>query len=602
MSTAAIAALAMAIGCAGFALHLAPAILASPTSCPGLFERAAIAGARLGHSAPLGLWLVRSNRIILAVVLAIFAGLAYAATGTWAIAAAVGLAFAAQPAFSVAMSAFDPLAVGVAGLTLFALWRGTVRTGAFVALLMMSINAAIMPRAAVPMAAIAGGYAVLTMRGSSPRRWVVGGLLATAVVAAVAVLLWTMPGLPPWISPSPHQQASCLVPALGAGWAERFMRLVGSTSALSGLVASAGPLACSLAAMGVFSLRARLRDTRAWPVLAYIATPAVMGAWPDASPDRTIAPTLVALWLLAAVGLAEILRLCRETAAGPVAAVVLIALLPLLNIVDGVARPAPPGVDAAAFGRDRMSLDGMRRALQAMPVRTVIISEDAAVDILLRGLDGTWQRAGKTVQLASSRQDDVAAALRIPSSRVFALPLAQVDLPYLGFRLVDAPLPGLSGVAEVHTGGTCLAVGEEWQPMPEISRLTTLAVVSEDPRSDGAIAIYAGSDRPIDLRPIDWPAWAVQGFMATSYSREEPDRVRLEQDILKDGLARDNPVLREAHVVRLELWKMIGAPARLVVDLGAAAPSIAVARGSAGIGLQLCPAFPHAIRAIALPR
>jgi hypothetical protein len=232
----------------------------------------------------------------------------------------------------------------------------------------------------------------------------------------------------------------------------------------------------------------------------------------------------------------------------------------------------------------------------------VIISEDATLDILLRSLDGTWQRAGKTVQLASSRQADVAAALRIPSARVFAFPLAQAELPYLGFRLVDAPLPGLSGVAEVQAGGTCLVMGDEWQPVPEISRLTMLAAVSEDPRRDGAIVIYAGSDRPIRLQPVDWPAWAIQGFMATPYSREDQDRVRLEQDILKDGLARDNPILREAHIVRLELWKTVGAPARLVVDLGSAAPSVAVARGSAGIGLQLCPGFPYAIRAIALPR
>jgi hypothetical protein len=596
MSTAAIAASAIAIGCVGLALHLAPAILASPTPCPGLLEQAAIAGARLGHSAPLGLWLVRSNRIILVAVLAIFAGLAYAATATWVIAAAAGLAFAAQPAFSVAMSAFDPLAVGVAGFTLFALSRGTI-TFAFVGLLM---NAAIVPRAALPMAVIAGGYAVLTMRGSSPRRWVVGGLMFVALVGAVAVVVWTMPGLPPLInsptSSTGAQTTSCLVPGPPAGWAAR------AVGALSGLIGSAGPFACSLALLGAFSLRARLRETRAWAALAYIATPAVMGAWPDASPDRTIAPALVALWLLTAVGLAEILRLCRQTAAGRVAAFVLIALLPLLNIVDGIERPAPAGIDAAAFDRDRMSLDGMRRALQAMPVRSVIISEDATLDILLRGLDRTWQRAGKTVQLALPRQDDVAAALRIPSARVFAFPLAQGKLPYLGFRLVDAPLPGLSGVAEVQAGGTCLAIGDEWQPMPEIAQSTMLAVVSDDPRRDGAIVIYGGSDRPISLQPVDWPAWAIQGFMATPYSREDQDRVRLEQDILKDGLARDNPVLREAHVVRLELWKMVGAPARLAVDLGSAAPSVAVARGSAGIALQLCPAFPHVIRAIALPR
>ena len=590
MSTAAIAASAIAIGCVGLVLHLAPAILASPTSCPGLLEWAAIAGARLGHSAPLGLWIVQSNRVVLVLVLAIFAGLAYAATGVWAIVAATGVAFAAQPVFSVSMSAFDPLAVGVAGLTLFALWHG----GISFACITLLLNAAIVPRAALPMAAIAGAYAVLANRSSSSRRWIVGALLPMALVAAVAILVWTMPGLPPWVDP--HQEASCLVPGPLAGWAAR------AAGSLTGLIASAGPFACSLALLGAFSIRARLRDTRAWLVLAYIATPAVMGAWPDASPDRTIAPALVALWLLAAIGLTEILRLCRETAAGRVAAVILIALLPLLNIADGIERPEPTGVDAAAFGRDRMSLDGMRRALQAMPVRAVIIREDAAVDILLRGLDGTWQRAGKTVQLASSRQDDVAAALRIPSARVFALPLAQAELPYLGFRLVDAPLAGVSGVAEVQAGGTCLAVGEEWQPMPEISRSTMLAVVSEDPRKDGAIVIYAGSDRPIVLQPVDWPAWAIEGFMVTSYPGVDQDRARFDQDILKDGLGRDNPVLREAHVVRLELWKMVGAPARLVVDLGAGAPSIAAMRGSAGIGLQLCPAFPHVIRAIALPR
>ena len=590
MSTAAIAASAIAIGGVGLVLHLAPAILASPTSCPGLLEWAAIAGARLGHSAPLGLWIVQSNRIILVVGLAIFTGLAYVATGTWAIAAATGVAFAAQPAFAVTMSPFDPLAVGVAGLTLCALWRGRI---AFACIALL-LNAAIVPRAALPMAVIAGASAVLAMRGSSSRRWIVGVPLPMALVAAVAVLVWTMPVLPPWVDP--HQEASCFVPGPLAGWAAR------AAGALSGLIASAGPFACSLALLGVFSIRARLREMRAWLALAYIATPAVMGAWPDASPDRTIAPALVALWLLTAVGLAETLRLCHETAGGRVAAVILIALLPLLNIADGVERPAPPGVDAAAFGRDRMSLDGMRRALQAMPVRTVIIREDAAVDILLRGLDGTWQRAGKTVQLASSRQDDVAAALRIPSARVFALPLAQAELPYLGFRLVDTPLPGPSGVAEVQAGGTCLAVEEEWQRITEISRSTMLAVVSEDPRKDGAVVIYAGSDRPIDLQPVDWPAWAIEGFMPTSYPGVDQDRARLDQDILKDGLAPDNPVLREAHVVRLELWKMVGAPARLVVDLGADAPSIAVVRGSTGIGLQLCPAFPHAIHAIALPR
>jgi hypothetical protein len=602
------AAAAIAIGCAGLWLHLAPAVLASPPSCPGLLERLAIAGARIGHAAPLGLWLVRSNRIILVVALAIFACLGFAATGAWAIAAATSLAFAAQPAFAITMSAFDPLAVGVAGLTLLALLarepEGESRQGSIGgAWLCLLLTAAIVPRTALPLAVIAGWQAAVASSDSTTRlRWLIAGEASIALFGIVAILTLSMPSLPPLSSLSipadPAVAASCLLPRLASQGT-----LEGTSRALPALVGSAGPFACSLAALGAFSLRGGLTGRRALsrhgPMLAYVATSAVMT-------DRALAPLLVAFWLLTAFGLVEVVRACRRNAGGRLAAAALVILLPLLQIA-GRSRGPAAGVEAAALGHDRMSVDGMRRALQVMPDRSAIVSEDAVTDLLLRALDGTWQRSGKTLRMVSRRQENIAAAVNNESKHdeskhVFAWPWAQRDLAYLGFRLVDAALPGISGVSDVQPGGACHAVLQAWEAIPDISRSPLLVLVALDARAEGAIAIYAGSDRPFNPRPVDWPAWTARGFIVSSYAPQGEDRGRLDHDAVEDGLVRDHPVLNKPHVVRLELWKMPGAPALSAFELGADTSTIAVAHATPAITLQLCPGFPHDVRPVTLPR
>jgi hypothetical protein len=620
-TTLAAAAAAIAIGCAGLWLHLAPAVLAPPPSCPGLLERLAIAGARIGHAAPLGFWLVRSNRIILVAALAIFACLGFAATGAWAIAAATSLAFAAQPAFTITMSAFDPLAVGVAGLTLFALLarepEGESRQGSIGgAWLCLLLTAAIVPRTALPMAVIAGWSSVSATR----LRWLTAGAVSIALFGIVAILIVSMPSLPPLsglsslsIPADPAVAASCLLPRLGSQGT-----LEGISRALSALVGSAGPFACSLAALGAFSLRGGLTGRRALsrhgPMLAYVATSAVMT-------DRALAPLLVAFWLLTTFGLVEVVRACRRNAGGRLAAAALVILLPLLQITARSRGPAA-GVEAAALGHDRMSVDGMRRALQVMPDRSAIVSEDAVTDLLLRALDGTWQRSGKTLRMVSRRQENIAAAVNDESKHdeskhdeskhddskhdeslhVFAWPWAQRDLAYLGFRLVDAALPGISGVSDVQPGGACHAVLQAWEAIPDISRSPLLVLVALDTRAEGAIAIYAGSDRPFNPRPVDWPAWTARGFIVSSYAPQGEDRGRLDHDAVEDGLVRDHPVLNKPHVVRLELWKMPGAPALSAFELGADTSTIAVAHATPAITLQLCPGFPHDVRPVTLPR
>jgi hypothetical protein len=329
-------------------------------------------------------------------------------------------------------------------------------------------------------------------------------------------------------------------------------------------------------------------------MLAYVATSAVMT-------DRALAPLLVAFWMLTAFGLVEVVRACRRNAGGRLAAAALVILLPLVQIAGRSREPAS-AVAAAALGHDRMSVDGMRRALQVMPDRSAIVSEDAVTDLLLRALDGTWQRSGKALQMVSRRQEDIAAAVHDESKHVFAWPWAQRDLAYLGFRLVDAALPGISGVSDVQPGGACHAVLQAWEAIPDISRSPLLVLVALDTRAEGAIAIYAGSDRPFNPKPIDWPAWTARGFIVSSYAPQGEDRARLDHDAVEDSLVRDHPVLNKPHVVRLELWKMPGAPALSAVELGADASTIAVAHATPAITLQLCPGFPHDVRPVALPQ
>jgi hypothetical protein len=372
---------------------------------------------------------------------------------------------------------------------------------------------------------------------------------------------------------------------------------------LRSMLTSAGVFACSLAGLGAFSRLGALRERRAWTVVAYAAA-STAAAWVGRDSTRLMAPLMVAFWLLVAVGLAEAVRACRAGIGGRIAAGLLIALLPLLQISsrsDGPRASAQVGPQ----GQERLTLQGVAQMVRIIPAASAFVVEDATMDLFLRALDGAWQRSGKTLELVPRRALEVAAALGRPGTHVFALPAAQAELWRIGFRLTESSFPDVSGVAEIREGGACTVVDHQWRGLPDLPRSSVLALVAEANGEEGPIAIYVASDQRPAARALDWPARTTRGFHATSYERSaDADRARLDASAREDGVPAGSPVLSAPYVTRLELWRTPGAPNVLTVELGAI-PVGALARlrpDAAAQRLTVCPAFPFTPRPLAMPR
>ena len=544
-------AVAIALGAAALGLQLAPAVLAPAAPCPGLLERGAVLTAQIARSAPLGELLLRADRAIFFFAIVLFGRVAIAVSGSWLAAGAVTLAFAGSSLFAPAMSPFDPFVAALVSL---------------VALLALRQP-------------IAGDRAM---------RWI-GLCLVLIVLALVPVALpaWIMPPLPSPFDPNSRTHA--------CDWTLVRSGAAGVTAAFS----SVGTYGVLLGVFGLFTIRARLSDRRVLPLMAYVAAAFLAACMRDANASRYLAAAVIVLWLLASVGLAEVVRTAGSNVVGRLGAVVLAALVPLVPIAARYRTGQSSPIVASAFGHDRMTFDGMRRALQLLPPRSILVEEDATVDLLLRATSATWQRSGKTLQLVDRNPDAVASAATDPSQQVFAFPAAQMDLSKEGFELSDDALPGVSGIAVVKSGGVCQAIDETWSNIDSPSRAPMLVLRSEKPDEEGAVAMWFGSAHPIGLMPVGWPDWVVPGFLPVDFA--PADKPVLEQEAAQDGLTGHEPVLEQSHVTRLEVWKFSGAPRLLPISLGADPPPFALVHATPGVTLKICPGYAHVARAIVFP-
>lgn len=541
-------AIAIALGAAGLGLERAPAALAPAVSCPGLLDWAAIVSAQVAHSAPLGVWLVRADRVIFFVAIVLSGRAAIAASGSWLAGSAVTLAFAASPLFAPAMSPLDvavPALASLAALVALDDSIGSVTSGRAVALCAVAIALAI-PLVRFPN--------------------------------------WIIPPLPP--AANGAAGAACITAPGRAG--------------ILAALSSIGPYAVLLAVFGLFTIRWRLADRRAWPAAAFVFFALAVASVSTANPLRALAPVAIAVWLLAGAGLAEAARAAGPTPAGRAGALLLAALLPLVPIAARYRQPRQEPVAAARFGHDQTTLDAVRRTIQLLPDKSVVIVEEAATGLLLRAAHATWQRSGKLLRVVDVQPAPVASAAAEPGWHVFAWPLAQTTLPLLGFRLADAQLPGVSGVAVVGNGGVCADIGEAWRPIDFAAGAPMLVIRSEEPAQEGAVAIWVGSERPIALMPFGWPVWVMPGFLAVPYAAGEHDRVMA--DAAADGLTGREPVFGQPHVVRLEVWKVPDAPRLMPILLGVDPPEVGLMHATPGVTLQACPGYVPDVQPIALSK
>ena len=590
---AAASARALAIGGVVLVLHRGPAMLAPAAACPGALEGIAIALARLGRSAPLGLWLFGADRVLAVAAVAVFVVLARRSSGAWLAAAAAGLAFAAQPAFAPRLSVFGPASVIVSSAMFLALRYRTPASGMDWPVWLGLLGSAVLaPSAALPLALVAGWHIATAPSGSS-RRWRTAAIVAGALVACVTALEVAMPGRPPVFT----LPTSCLLPS----WSVAIR--AGAAEELRSMLTSAGVFACSLAALGAFTRLGALRDRRAWTVVAF-AVVSTAAAWVGRDAARLLAPAMVAFWVLVAVGLTDAVRACRAGIGGRLAAGLLIGLLPLLQLS---ARADDPRTSAqiAPQGQERLTLQSVAQTLRILPAASAFVVEDATMDLFLRALDGTWQRSGKTLQLVPRRATNVAAVLGHPGTHVFALRAAQAELWRIGFRLAETAFPDVTGVAEVREGGACTVVDSQWRGLPDLPRSSVLALVAETDGEAGPLVIYIASDERPAARALDWPPLTMRGFHETSYDQSaDADRARLDTSAREDGVPAGSRVLSAPFVTRLELWRTPGAPNALAVELGAMPiGGLARLRPDAAVQrLTVCPAFPFTPLRLAMPR
>jgi hypothetical protein len=557
-----------------------PVALAPVAACPGALEVVAIVVAHVAPSAPLGIWLFNVDRLLAVAAVAAFAVLATRSAGGWLAAAAAALAFASQVPFAPRLSVFGPAAILVPVLALLTLnHRGTGSNTDVRVWLGLLLTAAISPGLTLPLAVVAALYAGGAARWvTSARRSRAAAIAAAALVAWVTLLQAVMPGGPPAFT----HPLWCLVP-----WADAWTP-VHAGGELRSMLSAAGVYACSLAALGAFSFRGAVRQRRTWTLVAYVAA-SVAVSWIGRDAGRLIAPAMVALWVLVAAGLAEAVRACGGGFGGRVAAGLLILLLPLLQLSAraGEATSAHAGLE----GQERLTLQTVAQTLRILPDDSAIVEEDATLELFLRALDGTWQRAGKRLQLLPRRAAEVAAALTA-GTHVFARPAAQAELSSIGFRLT--PLHDAPGFAEVREGGVCSPLDTQWHTLPGVLRSSRLALVAETDAEAGPMVAYLASDQPPVVRAVDWPPLTTRGFHVRSYDREaDGDLTRIEASILDDGVPATSPGLMARYLTRLELWRTPGAPRILTVELGTT-PVAAIARlglDAAVRRLTVCPVF-----------
>ena len=108
-----------------------------------------------------------------------------------------------------------------------------------------------------------------------------------------------------------------------------------------------------LAMLGAFSIRTTLRERRTWPLAAVAVAPLLVATWPDPDAADVLAPSVVAFWVLVALGLGETIRACGASVGGRIAAGALVLLLPVLQLVQPARRlpaalhPVRPGTTFA---------------------------------------------------------------------------------------------------------------------------------------------------------------------------------------------------------------------------------------------------------------
>lgn len=582
-------AVALAAGAAGAILFPRPISLADPPACAGLLELAGIVASRTARDVALGEMVIWANRLIVAAALICFVRVVQRVASDrfgWLAAGAAAFALLFSLPFDSVLAPTNAAPFAVACLVVLSAARlhaGRPRTFA-AALSGLALLAAIAP-ALLWVCALLAVWLVFAQTAPGLHRL---GWIAIAIAAvAIGPVLVTLAAPPlPASGVVLATALDCAKPAASLDLADAF----------DGLRAAFGPttqFAMALAALGLFSVRGAGRHRAARWIAGFAALPVVAAALGAADPVRTLAPAVVVVWVLVALGLSEVVRAIAPRGARWVAATLVLASLPWLQSTAHPNRTAP-GADLIR-GHDALNWQRFLQVLSAIPAGGGLVVEDAIVSMLATDAGRRRAQAGRPVVLVPPERDVLARTLA--RTAVFALPRRQSTLRHLGFQLVDLS-PRAPGVAEVRAGTPCAIVDRAWSDADALTATPGFALVVDDEPSRGPVQLLLGSAG--SLAPErSWPRRAERGFAWSEVDRRGANG-HVRAQALLTGLAAPagHPIAAAPVLTSIDIWRVPGGPFILPVTFRDTPSAVLIRRREDAVPgrVWLCPSLPYDVK------
>jgi hypothetical protein len=575
--------LAATAAAVGVLLARTPTLLTDSVECAGLGNLLAIATVRLLPSAPIGSVFGWTHIAFSMLALMLIWRLSLQLTGRTLIATAITLAIAFTTPLTPVLAPTSAAALAAAALAALLLLRAARSTGVArrraggQAVAGLAATAAFVPplTAALSLTAAWQAWQAWADAPMSRRRYA-AVLAAAGVAASAAIVTWLLPSTPAVVAHGGGSVLGCLLP--------RGFSVAMLATAITGTFDGAGLLLVALAALGLFGIRSGLPLTG--PLASFALLPPTAALLANSPNPSILAPSLIAVWALAAVGVEHIGKRPHRLAFA--VSVLLCILLPALQWSRWAGHAPDPRRQPA--GHDRLSEESFSRVIAVLPPNSTLVDDGAATHLLARAVFASWQRAGKSFRRVGRDPDDIRQALA--DTRVFALPRAQQTLPHQGFVLDDTLRPTVAGLAEVRAGAPCTPLSNEWTTVASAGSTDGLALVALSESAAGPVVVYVGGPSPFVPSPMNWPERAHRGFVFQHFDMSmDGHREVLEREQHTDAAPLDATVFHSAYVLRLELWRVPGAPWVLPVRLGSV-PAAGLARPldlSTDPRLLICP-------------
>lgn len=575
-------AVALATGAAGALLLPRPVSLADPPACAGLLELAGIVASRTVRDVPLGEMIVWANRLIVAAALVLFVRLLQKVANdlaTWLAAVAAAIALLLTSPFESVLAPTNAAAFAAACLA----WNGAAGLQTSRVVIALALLAGIAPTLMIP--CIIAVIPLLMARSGQPRNMLFIVAAIAAVVAGPAIVSIAVPPLPA-VGVRTMNALDCAQPPV----------VVDFAGVRDGLRLAIGPVtsfAIALAALGAFSHRGGWRrlSTR-WSVI-FATLPFVAAALGAPDPARTFAPVVAALWILAALGLREVVLAIAPRGPRWIAVALVLASLPWLQQST---RPDRTPIDADRLrGHEALSRQRFLQVLSAIPPGGGLVVEDAVVSMLATDAGRRRAQGGRPLVFVPPSRDQIARTL--PKSAVFALPRRQSTLRHLGFQLTDLG-PRANGVAEVRAGAPCAIAEHTWHDATVLTTAAGFALVADDEPARGPVSILFGSTDALSPER-SWPRRAERGFTWSQIDRaRDGGQARIDGFLSGIGVPPGQAVATSPFVTSVDVWRVPGGPLILPVTLHATPSAALIRRRDDAVPgrVWICPSAPFEVK------